>query len=164
MTTTRPSVAVIGGGISGLVAAYRLRRSLGSDADITVVDDSPRLGGKLRTIDLGGGPVDIGAEAFIARRPEVPALLAELGLTDQIVHPAGLSPLIWSQGSLSRLPAGTLMGIPASAESVRDLVDGQTLARIAAEAGVPFEWTRGSDCSVAELVSGRFGDQVVSRS
>ena len=114
MTTTRPSVAVIGGGISGLVAAYRLRRSLGSVADITVVDDSPRLGGKLRTIDLGGGPIDIGAEAFIARRPEVPALLAELGLTDQIVYPAGLSPLIWSQGSLNRLPAGTLMGIPAS--------------------------------------------------
>ncbi|QIP44003.1 hypothetical protein G9444_6760 (plasmid) [Rhodococcus erythropolis] len=85
MTTTRPSVAVIGGGISGLVAAYRLR-SLGSEADITIVDDSPRLGGKLRTIDLGG-PIDIGAEAFIARRPEVPALLAELGLTDQIVYP-----------------------------------------------------------------------------
>ncbi len=56
------------------------------------------------------------------------------------------------------------MGIPASAESVRDLVDEQTLARIAAEAGVPLEWTRGSDCSVAELVSQRFGDQVVSRS
>ena len=111
MTTTRPSVAVIGGGISGLVAAYRLRRSLGSEADITIVDDSPRLGGKLRTIDLGGGPIDIGAEAFIARRPEVPALLAELGLTDQIVYPAGLSPLIWSQGSLNRLPTGTLMGI-----------------------------------------------------
>ena len=164
MTTTRPSVAVIGGGISGLVAAYRLRRSLGSEADITIVDDSPRLGGKLRTIDLGGGPIDIGAEAFIARRPEVPALLAELGLTDQIVYPAGLSPLIWSQGSLNRLPTGTLMGIPASAESVRDLVDEQTLARIAAEAGVPLEWTRGSDCSVAELVSQRFGDQVVSRS
>src|SRR3546814_18373744 len=65
---------------------------------------------------------------------------------------------------MKRLPTGPLMGIPAAAESVRDLVDEQTLARIAAEAGVPLEWTRGSDCSVAELVSQRFGDQAVSRS
>ncbi|NMM86323.1 protoporphyrinogen oxidase [Rhodococcus sp. SRB_17] len=158
------SVAVIGGGISGLVAAYRLRSRLGPDADITIVETSPRLGGKLRTVDLGSGPVDIGAEAFIARRPEVPALLAELGLSDQIVYPAGLSPLIWSQGSLHRLPVGTLMGIPAGGDAVADLVSPDTLSRIAAEREVPFQWERGSDCSVAHLVSERFGDQVVRRS
>ncbi|MCJ0902621.1 protoporphyrinogen oxidase [Rhodococcus sp. ARC_M6] len=158
------SVAVIGGGISGLVAAYRLRCSLGPDADISIVETSSRLGGKLRTVDLGSGPVDIGAEAFIARRPEVPALLAELGLSDQIVYPAGLSPLIWSQGSLHRLPAGTLMGIPAGGDAVAGLVSSDTLSRISAERSVPFHWECGSDCSVAHLVSERFGDQVVRRS
>lgn len=164
MTTTRPSVAVIGGGISGLVAAYRLRRSLGADADITIVDHSPRLGGKLRTVDLGSGPIDVGAEAFIARRPEVPALLAELGLTDQIVYPAGRTPLIWSQDSLHRLPAGTLMGIPASADAVKGLVDDATLARVSAEPERRIDWTPGSDSSVAHIVSDRYGDQVVARS
>lgn len=157
-------MAVIGGGISGLVAAYRLRCSLGPDADISIVETSSRLGGKLRTVDLGSGPVDIGAEAFIARRPEVPALLAELGLSDQIVYPAGLSPLIWSQGSLHRLPAGTLMGIPAGGDAVAGLVSSDTLSRISAERSVPFHWECGSDCSVAHLVSERFGDQVVRRS
>lgn len=158
------SVAVIGGGISGLVAAYRLRGSLGPDAEITIVEKTSRLGGKLRTVDLGSGPVDVGAEAFIARRPEIPALLAELGLSDQVVYPAGLSPLIWSQGSLHRLPTGTLMGIPVNAASVKDLVSSSTLARIAAERDVPLHWTPGSDCSVAQLVSERYGDQVVARS
>ncbi|MGC0363775.1 oxygen-dependent protoporphyrinogen oxidase [Rhodococcus sp. 27YEA15] len=159
-----PRVAVVGAGISGLVAAYRLRQGLGPDAVITIVDDGPHVGGKLRTVDLGGGPIDVGAEAFIARRPEVPALLAELGLTDQIVYPAGLRPLIWSAGAAHPLPTGTLMGIPATAESVNGLVDGAALARIAAERSVPFRWTPGSDCSVAELVSERFGEQVVARS
>ena len=67
---------VVGGGISGLVAAYRIRAALGERADITVFDPADRLGGVLRTERMGGQAVDIGAEAFIARRPEVPALLA----------------------------------------------------------------------------------------
>ncbi len=91
---TDPVVAVVGGGISGLVAAYRLRGALGPDARIVVLERSPRLGGKLRTVDLANGPVDVGAEAFIARRPEVPALLDELGLSDQVVHPSGARPLL----------------------------------------------------------------------
>ncbi len=68
-----PSVAVVGGGITGLVAAYRLRRLLGAHARIILLEGSERLGGKLRTVPLAGDPVDVGAEAFIGRRPEVPA-------------------------------------------------------------------------------------------
>ena len=60
---------VVGGGISGLVTAYRIRSALGDDADITVFDPADRLGGVLRTEHLAGVAVDIGAEAFIARRP-----------------------------------------------------------------------------------------------
>ncbi|MFI6432938.1 protoporphyrinogen oxidase [Rhodococcus oryzae] len=158
------SVAVIGGGISGLVAAYRLRQRLGPDAVITMVEGSGRLGGKLRTTQLAGEGVDVGAEAFIARRPEVPELLAELGLSDQIVAPAGVRPLIWSGDTLHPLPGGTLMGIPAGPESMAGLVDEQTLARIAAEPGVPLDWRPGSDTDVATLVGSRFGEQVVRRS
>lgn len=159
-----PVVAVVGGGITGLVAAYRLRRSLGPDARIVLVEQSDRLGGKLRTVDLGGGPVDVGAEAFIGRRPEVPALLDELGLTDQLVHPSGARPLLYAGGRLHPLPTATLMGIPSGAGSVDGLVDDDTLARIAAEAAEPLDWERGGDMSVAQLVGARFGEQVVRRS
>lgn len=161
---TAPTVAVVGGGLSGLVAAYRLRTSLGTDARIVIVEQSDRVGGKLRTVPIGGGPVDVGAEAFIGRYPEMPALLADLGLTDQIVHPSGARSLIYAGAELHPMPSGTLMGIPADAEALTGLVDAATLARIAAEPTVPLQWQRGDDVSVAELVGSRFGEQVVRRS
>ena len=164
MTGSSPKVLVVGGGISGLVAAYRLRQRLGADARIVLADGAERLGGKLRTVDLAGEPVDVGAEAFIARRPELPALLGELGLSDQLVHPAGLRPLIWSEDALHPLPAGTLMGIPADGNSLRGLVDDRTLARVAGERTVPLDWTPGADIAVGALVGDRFGAQVVQRS
>lgn len=164
MTGTGPSIAIVGGGITGLIAAYRLRQQLGPDARLTILERGADTGGKLRTVPLAGAPVDVGAEAFIARRPEVPALLAELGLEDQLVYPSGARPLIWSQSTLHPLPADTLMGIPATPDAVAGLVDETTRARIAAEASIPLRWDRGADVDVATLVGARFGDQVVRRS
>ncbi|WP_043651515.1 FAD-dependent oxidoreductase, partial [Nocardia thailandica] len=74
-------IAVVGGGVSGLVAAYRLRQRF-PDADIVVLERSGRAGGVLRTGELAGGTVDLGAEAFVGRRPEVLDLMTELGIAD----------------------------------------------------------------------------------
>ena len=68
---TARSYCVVGGGISGLTAAYRLRLA-DADADITLFDPADRLGGVLRTELVGGEPMDLGAEAFVLRRPEMP--------------------------------------------------------------------------------------------
>lgn len=156
--------AVIGGGISGLVAAYRLRRAVGPDAQILLFDPADRLGGALRTERLAGRPMDVGAEAFVARRPELPALLAELGLADRQIGTTGVRPTIYSRDRLHPLPQGAVNGIPSSPESVAGLVDRATMRRIAAEPGRPLRWRRGSDPAVGEVVGDRFGDQVVSRS
>ncbi|WP_327150568.1 protoporphyrinogen oxidase [Nocardia sp. NBC_01329] len=157
-------IAVVGGGISGLVAAYRLRRALGDSAAITVADTRDRLGGVLLTSEIAGEPVDLGAEAFVGRRPEVPELLRELGLADQLVHPAGLRPLIWSEGRIHPLPGRTLMGIPAGAAAVEGLVDAATVERIATEPDRPLIWRPGADIDVHSLVADRFGEQTVARS
>ncbi|MFI1912214.1 protoporphyrinogen oxidase [Nocardia sp. NPDC020380] len=157
-------IAVVGGGISGLVAGYRLRRALGADAELVLIEQRDRVGGILRTAEIAGEPVDLGAEAFVGRRPEIPALMRELGIEDQLVHPAGKRPLVWSQGVGHRLPEGTLMGIPAGAHAVSTLVDALTLARIADEPNRPLEWVPGTDVSVGALVADRFGEQVVRRS
>jgi oxygen-dependent protoporphyrinogen oxidase len=158
------SYCVVGGGISGLTAAYRLRSAAGDDASITLFDPADRLGGVLRTERVGSQPMDVGAEAFVARRPEVPALLAELGLADRQLATTGARPLIFSQERLHPLPAATLAGIPSSAESMAGLVDDATIARIASEPGRALHWRAGSDPSMAELVAERFGEQVVARS
>lgn len=158
------SYCVVGGGISGLVAAYRLRVAAGPHASITLFDPADRLGGVLRTERIGGQPMDVGAEAFVARRPEVPALLAELGLADRQVGTTGAPPLIYSQARLHPLPTGTLQGIPAQPSALAGLVDDATIARMYDEPTRPFSWRPGADPAVAELVGDRFGQQVVTRS
>ena len=158
------SYCVVGGGISGLMAAYRLRAAVRDDATITLFDPAEKLGGVLRTERVGGHPMDLGAEAFVLRRPEMPALLAELGLADRQRGTTGARPLIYSGQTLHPLPAGTVAGIPSSAASVAGLVDDATVARIDAEPARPLTWQPGSDPAVADLVADRFGEQTVARS
>ncbi|WP_375489372.1 protoporphyrinogen oxidase [uncultured Mycobacterium sp.] len=160
---TPRSYCIVGGGISGLTAAYRLRACV-DDATITVFDPADRLGGVLRTERVGGRPMDVGAEAFVTRRPEVPALLAELGLSDRQLGTASARPLIYSQGRLHPLPSGTVVGIPSSAESMAGLVDEGTVAHIAEEPNRLLNWRSGDDPATAALVADRFGEQVVARS
>ena len=155
---------VVGGGISGLSAAYRLRVVAGAAARIAVFDPADRPGGILHTIRLAGQPIDVGAEAFVARRPEVPALLAELGMADMQVDTTGVRPLVYAGGDLHPLPAGTVTGIPARAESLTGLVDDAAVTYVANEPTRPLTWAAGADPPVAEVVGDRFGPDVVARS
>jgi oxygen-dependent protoporphyrinogen oxidase len=161
---TAPSYCVVGGGISGLTAAYRLRAAAGERARITLFDPGDRLGGVLRTELVAGRQMDLGAEAFVLRRPEMPALLAELGLSERQLATTGARPLIYSGQRLHPLPSGTVVGIPSSSAPLAGLVDDDTIARIDAEPARPLSWRPGSDPAVADLVGDRFGQQVVGRS
>ena len=83
-----PVVAIIGGGIAGLAAAFYLRDE---PVRVTVLEGSPRLGGKLAVSPVAGIEVDAGAEALLARRPEGVGLLAELGLESERRDPGTTS-------------------------------------------------------------------------
>ncbi|MBW0090115.1 protoporphyrinogen oxidase [Pseudonocardia sp. KRD-184] len=155
-------VAVVGGGISGLAAAHRLRALLGPAARITVLERRDRVGGVLHTVDLAGRPFDVGAEAFLARRPEVPALLAELGLPPA-VHPTAASATVRAGGRTAPLPGGTLLGVPTSAARLDALLSGRGLAGVAAEPGRPLDWEPGSDAALGGLLRERFGDEIADR-
>jgi oxygen-dependent protoporphyrinogen oxidase len=158
-----PRVAVVGGGISGLAAAHRLRMLLGPTAAVTVLEQRDRLGGVLRTVDLAGVPVDVGAEAFLARRPEVPALLDELGLRDVVVHPGGAGPTVRAGGATVPLPSGTLLGVPTSAARLDAVLSPQAVARVAAERDRPLRWAAGGDVALGALLRARFGDEPADR-
>src|SRR5258708_39423420 len=71
------SVAIIGGGISGLAAAFLLRDS---GLAVTVLEGSPRLGGELAGAQGAGIPVRSGAEARPAPRPEGTRPITKLGV------------------------------------------------------------------------------------
>ncbi|MCE0767244.1 protoporphyrinogen oxidase [Pseudonocardia kujensis] len=158
-----PSIAVVGAGISGLAAAHRLRVLLGPAARIVVVERADRVGGVLRTVDLAGRPFDVGAEAFLARRPEVPALLAELGLENEIVHPTGARPTIRAGGGTAAMPGGTLMGVPTAGAQLAGVLSEAGLAAAAAEPHRPLRWEPGQDAALGVLLRERFGPEVPAR-
>ncbi|NIH79628.1 protoporphyrinogen oxidase [Amycolatopsis viridis] len=153
-------VAVVGGGVSGAAAAYRLRAALGDGPAITLFESGDRLGGKLRTVEVAGMRYDTGAEAFLARRPEGVGLAAELGL--DLVHPSGARSTVLAGGRLAPLPGRTMMGIPGSPDAVAGVLSDGALARVAAEPDLP-PVRLGADVALGALLRERFGDELVDR-
>jgi oxygen-dependent protoporphyrinogen oxidase len=154
---------VVGGGAAGLAAAHRLRVLLGASAEIVLVEQSDRIGGKLRTVDLAGCAFDVGAEAFLARRPEVLRLSREIGLDGHLVHPGPASATVRAGGRTRPLPTRTVMGVPASADAVADVLSDEGIAAVRAEAGLPPLRLPDEDVSVGRLLRARVGDEVVDR-
>ena len=99
-------VAVVGGGLAGLTAAYRLTRA---SADVTVFESADRPRGALRSVEVGGIRLPAGADAFWARKPAAVDLCRELGV--QVASPATSGTWLWTEGGLVAYPTGTAFGI-----------------------------------------------------
>ena len=156
-------IAIIGAGIAGLTAAYEIHK-VAPDAHVDVFEAEARVGGKTRTVPFDSGPMDVGAEAFLARNNDIVDFFTELGLADQMVGPSGLRSRVYAQDSLQPIPQGGVMGIPSSAEPVKHLVSAETAARIDAESTAePIDWQVGQDYSVGRMVRERYGDEVADR-
>lgn len=140
-------VAVVGAGVAGLSAA----RELAAHAEVVVLEQSDRVGGKVRISEVGGQLVDEGADSMLRRVPEGVALAEAVGM--ELVSPATGEAGVWSRGRLHPLPAGTVMGIPTDPAAVRDLVGDVTDEHV--------EVTE--DLSVGTLVRAALGDAVVDR-
>jgi len=162
-------VVVIGGGIAGLSAAFFLRDE---PVRVTVLEGSPRLGGKLSASDVAGVAMDEGAEALLARRPEGTGLITAVGLGGDLV-PAGVtSSAIYTRGALRPLPRRQFMGVPADLDELAatGVVSAEGLARARDESagGEPAPGERAQlagdgDVSVTEYIGSRLGVEVVDR-
>lgn len=164
MESPQPHVVVIGAGISGLAAAYALTRSAPTGTRITVVEAGSRAGGKLRTEEFAGRPVDSGADAFLARVPAGVRLATSLGLGGELISPTTSAAFVYAAGALRPLPAGTALGVPMDLWPLAKsrLLTPAGLLRAAAEPLLPGRPVRG-DVAVGDLVARRFGPQVRDR-
>jgi oxygen-dependent protoporphyrinogen oxidase len=154
-------VAIIGAGVAGLTASYLLREA---GLAVTVLEGSPRLGGKLAVSEVAGVQVDAGAEALLARRPEGTALIGELGLSGELRTPGTTSAGIWTRGQIRPLPRRQFMGVPADLAEVgaTGILSAGGLARAREDLSMPGT-DPGHDESVTARVGGRFGAEVVDR-
>ncbi|NIZ89771.1 protoporphyrinogen oxidase [Kineococcus rubinsiae] len=154
-----PLVVVVGGGVSGLSAAWRLASA---GVRVQVLEASPRLGGVLDRVEVGGVVVDTGAESVLARRPEAVELVRAVGLGEDLVHPETARASVRTEGALRPLPTGTVMGVPGSAAAVEGLLAPADVERVAAEPGLPAP-PLDADVSVGDYVASRVGRAVVDR-
>jgi oxygen-dependent protoporphyrinogen oxidase len=114
-------VIVIGGGVAGLGAAYKVRRAAdeGHDVDVTLIEKDGKVGGKLSTVtvedpDGGGYVVDGGSDAFLTAKPAVARIAGLLGISDDITPSCdeNKKTLIAKGNRLIEMPDGIMMFAP----------------------------------------------------
>jgi oxygen-dependent protoporphyrinogen oxidase len=159
--TVRPRVAVVGAGISGLATALALADT--SAIDVTVLEATDRVGGKIDTSPFAGvDGVDEGADAFLARVPEAVALAHRVGLGDDLVSPEPVGAAVWHEG-LHPIPDGLMLGLPGKLLplATTGLLSWRGKARAAIEPLLPRTST--APDSIGAFVRARFGDEVHDR-
>lgn len=156
-------VAVVGGGVAGLVTALEFAK-LGMR--VTVLEAGDRFGGVLRAATVAGIRVDVGAESFATRGGHVRALVDELGLSDAVVTPAAGG--AWVAGvpgvGAAPLPRGGVLGIPDNVwdPAVRRVIGWGGAWRAYLDRLRP-PLTIGHDRSLGHLVRSRMGQKVLDR-
>jgi oxygen-dependent protoporphyrinogen oxidase len=162
-------VAVVGGGITGLTAAYTLEqraRATGQPLAVTLFEADHRLGGKLRTDFVGDLLVEQGPDALFLRSPESLDLCEQIGLGAEMVRPSAThrgAHIVYG-GRLHPLPAGMEGGIPRGLRQIArsGLLSPAGKLRAALEVAVP-PGREEPDESVDGFVRRRFGAEVAER-
>ena len=174
-----PRVVVIGGGVCGLTAGWRLRREAaeaGLPLAVTVVEADSRPGGKVITERLGGFVVEGGPDSLLASKPRAAELARELGLGDRLIGCAAGPRRVWVArgGRLVEVPDGLQMLVPTLLGPflASPVFSWRGKARILAERWVPARREDGGtasngrgedDESLAAFLRRRFGREALER-
>lgn len=157
------SAVVVGGGISGLLAARDLQQA---GFQVSIFDTAASWGGCVGSHEVAGVVLDSGAESFATRNSAVADLAAELGLADKIVTPNPAGAWVWLPEGPVPLPKTGILGIPSdlSAPEVRAALGASGILRAALDAKMPVAvGTSEPVSSVADLVRARMGKRVLER-
>jgi oxygen-dependent protoporphyrinogen oxidase len=159
-------IAIIGGGISGLSAAYGLekQRRAGAEVEYALYESSPRLGGVLVTDNVDGCIVEAGPDSFLTEKPWAMDLCEELGLADQLIgsNDSDRKTYIVTRGKLIEMPDGLMFMVPTKIlpTVLSPLFSWKTKLRMAREWFHP-PHKANSDETVASLVERHYGPEMV---
>jgi len=161
-------VAIVGGGISGLSAAYaleKIKRSI-RGIDYLLLEASPRLGGVMVSERVDGCLIEAGPDSFLTEKPWATQLCRELGIGDQIIgsNDEQRRTYILVRGRLVELPDGLMFMVPTKIVPtvLSPLFSVGTKLRMAREFFMPPAPTTGDE-SVAAMVERHFGREMVER-
>ena len=163
------TVAIVGGGISGLATAFALQEqaaAAGLSIVCTILDASPTWGGKIITHRIGDLVTEAGPDSFLSNKPAGLQLIEKLGLTDQLINTneTGKKAFVYSMGRLCELPEGLVVITPGQIRPFLEsgLLSIGGLARMAMDLLLPAK--RGQhDESLASFFRRRFGRQAFER-
>jgi len=154
-------LVVIGGGITGLSAAWR-GRSLSKSAQITVVEKAPSLGGKIQTEADGGFILEAGADGFLSRKPAGMDLCRELGITDLLrgQTPRKRRSFVTRSHALHPIPEGFSGLVPANLQALQEtkVLSEEGKQRAMEEPTIPARRDPGDE-SVSQFMTRRFGKE-----
>lgn len=163
-------VAVIGGGIAGVTAAWQLAqwdRAHGGLA-VALYEASDRLGGTVETVERDGFTIDCGPDGWVTEKPWAGQLARELGLHDKLIpsNDAGRVTYILRDGRLVAMPDGMRMMVPGNLAALESsaLFSDEAKRAYAGEVGRAAELKANApehDESVAEFVRRHFGEEVL---
>jgi oxygen-dependent protoporphyrinogen oxidase len=161
-------VAILGGGIAGLSAAYYLEKAKRNGAAITwtLFEKSSRLGGVVRTENQDGYVLEAGPDSFLTIKPDAAELCAELGISDQLISSNDTlrKTYILVKGRLVPIPEGLEFMVPTRVwpMATTPLFSFATKLRMAKERFISGNHQT-EDESVAGFVRRHFGQQMVDR-
>ncbi|MBI4463470.1 MAG: protoporphyrinogen oxidase [Acidobacteria bacterium] len=165
-----PQVVIVGGGISGLSAAYFLEqraRQAGLELSIQLLEQRERLGGVILTERDSGFLLEGGPDSFLSVKPAAIELCRELGLAEQLIpsNDHQRKTYIWHSGKLRELPDGMMFVVPTKVWPIfrSDLLSFSGKLRLAMSPLLAPSQAPKADLSVKEFISSRFGNQVLER-
>src|SRR2546429_5127370 len=162
------SIAIIGGGISGLAAAFTLeeQRCAGAQVEYALFESSPRFGGVIATERVENFIVEAGPDSFLTEKPWAADLCRKLGLADQLIgsNDAQRKTYILFNGKLVALPDGLMFMVPTKV--MPTLMS--TLFSFRTKLQMVREWFQttnqaSADETVASFVERHYGNEMVER-
>ena len=157
---------IVGGGITGLTAAFYAERYLPDDVSITLLEATSRLGGKIDTYETGEFAVERGPDSYVFRKTAMTDLIHDVGLGDELVRNGVGQAYVLHHDGLHPIPKQTVMGIPLDVDSFKETTLLSTEEHEALRARLldpPDVALPESDVSLGLYLRERVGDPIVDR-